>query len=139
MQTSLHRVSSREDRTPTQHARQLLGQDGTRHGGYVHRCDTFPSHREYCECFYVASMYRPCRLYLYGLLSLSPPQFALGGSPLQINVSSGLVSRWSHANLKHIYIKCWNGDFDVWRLHIKHLHILALGSALHFPRPSYIL
>lgn len=36
-----------------------------------------------------------------------------------------LVSRWTHANLKLIYIKCQSGDFDAWRLHITRLHMLG--------------
>lgn len=123
------RVSSREDRAPSQHARQLLGQDHTHHGGYVHCCHTFPSHREYCE---LAFMYRLFLIYLFYPLafSLSPPSYLAQEALVdQCLLGAGLVSRWTHANLKLIYIKCWNGAFDVWRLHITHLHILGLCSA----------
>lgn len=113
------RVSSRADRAPPQHARKLLGQDHTNHGGHVHRCDTFPRHREHRE---LAFMYHFCAIrFTLWLLSLSPPWLALRG----LVVQRLLVSRWTHANLKLIYIKCQSGDFDVWHLHITRLHTLG--------------
>lgn len=36
-----------------------------------------------------------------------------------------LASRWTHANLKLIYIKCQSGHFDVWHLRITRLHMLG--------------
>lgn len=52
---------------------------------------------------------------------------------------AALVSRWTRANLKQIDFKCWNGAFDVWRIHITHLHILGLCSAHHPLLPFYFL
>lgn len=45
----VHRVSSREDRAPPEHAGQPRGQSHTPHGGHVDRRRAFPRHREYCE------------------------------------------------------------------------------------------
>lgn len=45
----VHRVSSREDRAPPEHAGQPRGQSHTRHGRHVGRRHAVPRHREYCE------------------------------------------------------------------------------------------
>lgn len=126
------RVSTRADRAPPQHARKLLGQDHADHGGHVHRRDTFPRHCEHRE---LAPMYRFCAVrFTLWLLSLSPPWFAFCGVLLLQRL---LVSRWTHANLKLIYIKCQSGDFDVWHLHITRPHMLVFYD-LHIHPPELL-
>lgn len=135
------RVSSREDRTPTQYARQLLRQDHTHHhGGSIYCCYTFQSHREYCECVF---MYHPCPLFVLpsGFLSVSTlvclRRLWVIDQCLQ---QPRLVSRWTRANLKLIYFKYRNWTFDVWRQHIMHRHIFSLFNTLpcaHFLHPVW--
>lgn len=132
----VYRVSSREDRTPTQHARQLLRQDHTHHGGYVHCCHTFQSHREYCEFVFMLQYSSLSSLFV--LLSVSVSTSVCLRRPLVVDQclqKAGLVSRWTHANLKLIYIKCWNGAFDVFGVCTSHIYtswVYVQHTILHF-------